>query len=147
IPMTSRWQTLFILYLPYCAAYGVLLIPRGCRYFLFDRYLLDVAPVAILYLLKLHQERVHNSLPFVSYLTLAVFAVYGVFATHDLFALNRARVVAVQTLRSAGVRENAAQAGFEYDGWSEIDEAHYINESRIAFPSGAYSLSRQDRYR
>ena len=145
--MTSRWQTLFILYLPYCAAYLVLLIPRGFRLFLFDRYLLYIAPVAILYLLKLHQERVRNSLPFVSYLTLAVFAIYGIFATHDLFALNRARVVAVNAIRSAGVPEDAAQAGFEYDGWSEIDVAQYINEFKIAFPADAYHPNLQDRYR
>lgn len=146
-PITSKWQTLFILYLPYCAAYVLLLLPRGFHFFLFDRYLLDIVPVAILYLLKLHQERIRNSLPFVSYLTLAAFAIYGIFATHDLFALNRARVVAVQMLRISGVKENAAQAGFEYDGWSEIDQAHYVNESKITFPAGAYRLNRQDRHR
>jgi hypothetical protein len=144
---TSRWQTLFILYLPYCAVYVLLLIPRSFRLFLFDRYLLYIAPIAILYLLKLHQERVRKSLPLISYLTLGVFAIYGIFATHDLFALNRARVVAVQAIRSTGVKENAVQAGFEYDGWSEIDQAHYVNESRIAFPADAYRLNLQDRFR
>lgn len=146
-PTTHSWQTLFIFYLPYTAAYVVLLIPRGLRFYIFDRYLLGIAPVAILFLLKLHQERIRNSLPLVSYLTLGIFAIYGIFATHDLFALNRARVAAVGVVRSSGVPEDAVQAGFEYDGWSEIDEMHYVNESKIAFPTHAFHPNRQDRHR
>jgi hypothetical protein len=40
-------------------------------------------------------------------------------------------------VRNAGVPKNAVQAGFEYDGWTEIDEVHYINEPKI-FPAHAF---------
>jgi hypothetical protein len=69
---------------------------------------------------------------------LAVFAAYGVLATHDLFALNRARVAAVQEVRASGVPVNMIQAGFEFDGWTELQLAGHINEERIETPPDAY---------
>jgi hypothetical protein len=131
------WKTLAILFTPFCVAYLLLLLPRGFRFYIFDRYLLGVMPIMIICLLKLYQERIRESLPAASYITLAAFGLYGIFATHDLFSLNRARVTAVKEVRTAGVPKNAVQAGFEYDGWTEIDEAHYVNEPKI-FPAHAF---------
>lgn len=140
---TYSWHTLAVLYLPYCASYLILLVPRGLHFYIFDRYLLGILPIAIIYLLRLYEERIGSSLPVLSYVTLFLFALYGICATHDLFALNRARVAAVNIVRSFGVAENAVQAGFEYDGWTEIDEAHYVNESKIVNPANAYHPNNQ----
>ncbi|HEX6770663.1 MAG TPA: hypothetical protein VF126_01470 [Acidobacteriaceae bacterium] len=144
---TASWRTLFILYLPYTAAYLVLLLPRGLRFYIFDRYLLGIMPVFILFLLKMYEERVGKSLPAVCYVALCLFAFYGIAATHDLFALNRARVAAVQQVRSRGVPEQFVQAGFEYDGWTEVDQAGYVNESKIGYPADAFHLNVQDARR
>ena len=141
------WKTLLYLYLPYSIAYLMLLVPRGLRFFIFDRYLLGIMPVAILYLLKLYEEKIARALPVISYLTLSVFALYGIGATHDLFAINRAIVRAVKEIRSQGVEENAIQAGFEYDGWTEINQAGYVNEPKMAYPVGAYHENLQDHRR
>jgi hypothetical protein len=138
------WKTLAVLYIPYTLAYVVLMVPRGLRFYVFDRYLLGILPIAIIYLLKIYEERVGRSLPALSYVTLVAFALYGIAATHDLFALNRARVASVNEVRASGVQKNAVQAGFEYDGWTEIDEAGYVNESKIAYPSNAFHLNLQD---
>jgi hypothetical protein len=138
------WKTLAALYMPYTIAYVLLIIPRGLRFYIFDRYLLGILPIAIIYLLRLYEQRVGRSLPLVSYATLLVFALYGVAATHDLFALNRARVTAVNEVRASGVRENEVQAGFEYDGWTEINQAGYVNELKIAYPANAVHVNRQD---
>jgi hypothetical protein len=138
------WKTLAVLYMPYTLAYVVLMLPRGLRFYIFDRYLLGILPIAIIYLLKLYEERVGRSLPALSYVTLAAFALYGVAATHDLFALNRARIASVNEVRASGVQKNAVQAGFEYDGWTEIDEAGYVNESKIAYPANAFHMNLQD---
>jgi hypothetical protein len=140
----DNWKTLAVLYLPYTMAYVVLMLPRGLRFYIFDRYLLGILPVAIIFLLKLYEERVDRSLPAISYAALLAFAFYGVAATHDLFALNRARAASVNEVRAAGVKENAIQAGFEYDGWTEINQVGYVNESKIAYPSNAFHLNRQD---
>jgi hypothetical protein len=137
------WKSLAILYMPYTIAYLILVVPRGLRFYIFDRYLLGVLPIAIIYLLKLYEERVGRTLPALCYATLVAFACYGVAATHDLFALNRARV-AVNEVRATGVQKNAVQAGFEYDGWTEIDQTGYVNESKIAYPSNAFHINHQD---
>jgi hypothetical protein len=142
----TGWETLAILFMPFCTAYLLLLLPRGFRFYLFDRYLLGVMPIGIICLLKLYQERIRESLPVVSYVTLAVFGLYGILATHDLFSLNRARVTAVMEVRIAGIPKDAVQAGFEYDGWTEIDEAHYVNEPKI-FPARAFHPNPPDPMR
>ncbi|HEX6496738.1 MAG TPA: hypothetical protein VF018_14710, partial [Acidobacteriaceae bacterium] len=144
---TESWRTLFYLYLPYSIAYFMLLVPRGLRFFIFDRYLLGIMPVVILYLLKLYEEKIARSLPVLCYVTLSLFALYGIGATHDLFAINRAIIRAVNEVRSQGVKENAIQAGFEYDGWTEIDQAGYVNESKMTYPAGAYHENLQDHRR
>lgn len=144
---TSSWKTLLCLFLPYFITYLLCLVPRGLHAYVFDRYLLGIMPVVILYLLKLYEEKVGRSLPLVCYLTLSFFAIYGICATHDLFALNRARVAAVNEVRSQGVGENAVQAGFEYDGWTQIDQAGYVNESKIEYPANAFHVNLQDRRR
>lgn len=144
---TASWKALFVLYLPYTIAYLLLLIPRGLRFYIFDRYLLGIMPVFILYLLKLYEERIGRTLPAVSYVTLCLFALYGIAGTHDLFALNRARIAAVREVRSHGVAEQFVQAGFEYDGWTEVDQAGYVNESKIAYPASAFKENAQDSRR
>jgi len=122
---------------PYAIAYAALLVSRGIYVFVYDRYLLCLLPVAIVVILSIMQDS-GMRLPGISYATLAVFALYGVFATHDLFALNRARIAAVEEVRASGVPLNMVQAGFEFDGWTELELAGHVNEKRIETPADAY---------
>jgi hypothetical protein len=122
---------------PFAAAYIALLIPRGLYVFIYDRYLLGLLPLVILGILRLMRQS-ELRLPAISYAALALFGTYGVLATHDLFALNRARMAAVQEVRASGVPPNIVQAGFEFDGWTELDLAGHVNEKRIETPPGAY---------
>jgi hypothetical protein len=122
---------------PYTLAHICLLLPRGATVFIYDRYLLGLLPVTIVLILTLLQ-RSGLRITRAAYAVLATFAVYGVLATHDLFALNRARVAAVEEVRASGVSAGMIQAGFEYDGWTEVSLAGHINEKRIEAPAGAY---------
>jgi hypothetical protein len=133
-PETS-WQTILILVGPFAMAYITLLLPRAVRFFLIDRYLLGLMPIAILCLLKLYQERVGKQLPIASYALLALFSIYTVAGTHDWFALQRARVRAGSELVAAGVPVTHIQAGFEYDGWTQINLAGPINTANIDLPN------------
>jgi hypothetical protein len=139
----ATWRFIGWLVGPFAAAYVVLLLSRGLYVFIYDRYLLGLMPFAIICLLKLYNENYAPRLPVLSYAVLAVFAAYGVLATHDLFALNRARIAAVQEVRSTGVPAKAIQAGFEYDGWTQINEAGYVNEKRMEVPQTAYKNDRR----
>jgi hypothetical protein len=53
----------------------------------------------------------------------------------------------VERVHASGVPRSVIQAGFEYDGWTQIAEAGYINESKIAVPRGAYHFNEKDLLR
>jgi len=143
----KSWNFIAGLCGPFTVAYVGLLLPRGTYLFIYDRYLLVLMPIALLCLLKLLEDSTYGDVPVISNAALLVLGVYGVFSTHDLFALNRARITAVEKVHSAGITRNSIQAGFEFDGWTEISEVGHINESRIEFPQSAYIDDKRYLYR
>jgi hypothetical protein len=134
----SSWNCIGWLCGPFTVAYAGLLLSRGVYVFIYDRYLLGLMPIALLCLLKLMEDSTFRDVPVISYAALLLFGLYGVLSTHDLFALNRARITAVEKVHAAGVPRNLIQAGFEFDGWTEISEVGHVNEPRIEFPQSAY---------
>jgi hypothetical protein len=142
-PQTSdkihpTWQQIWWLLGPYFFAYLALLLPRARSEFLYDRYLIGVIPVAIIVLLRMHQQWVSPRMPAVSFAVMLVFAIVSIFGTHDWFALNRARLSVIRSLNASGIPDTSIQAGFEYDGWTQIKAAGYVNEKRMVLPLGAY---------
>jgi Dolichyl-phosphate-mannose-protein mannosyltransferase len=132
------WQQIWWLLGPFFLAYLALLLPRARSEFLYDRYLLGIMPVAIIVLLRMHQQWVAPHVPTVSFAVMLVFAIVSICGTHDWFALNRARLSAIRSLNASGVPDRSIQAGFEYDGWTQIEAAGYVNEKRMIRPPGAY---------
>jgi hypothetical protein len=122
---------------PFGIAYVCLLIPRGLYTFIYDRYLLGLLPLVILEVTRLMQRSELRPSP-IGYAALTLFGLFGVFGTHDLYALNRARIAAVQEVRASGIPIDRVQAGFEFDGWTQIELAGHVNEELIETPSGAY---------
>jgi hypothetical protein len=129
------WQDILWLLGPFSLSYFVLIV-----YYLaiFDRYLLPLMAVAIICLLRLHQERIAGSLPAISVAVLSIFAVLAIGGTHDWFAWNRARLAALGEIRASGVPRTEIQGGLEYDGWTQIEDGGYINDPRLKVPAGAY---------
>jgi hypothetical protein len=70
-----------------------------------------------------------------------VFAVLAISGTHDWFACYRARLAAVNEIRSSGVPRNEIQGGFEYDGWTQIEDGGYINDRKLIVTAGAYDAN------
>jgi hypothetical protein len=132
------WQQIRWLLGPFFLAYLTLLLPRARSEFLYDRYFLGIMPIAIIVLLRMHREWVAPHMPAVSFAVLLVFAIVSICGTHDWFALNRARLNAIRSLSASGVPDTSIQAGFEYDGWTQIEAAGYVNEKRMILPPGAY---------
>jgi hypothetical protein len=66
---------------------------------------------------------------------LAIFACYALASTQDVLAMARARAAAVSRLEAAGVPATAITAGFEYDYWTQLTTAGWINRPEIANPS------------
>jgi hypothetical protein len=133
----SLRQALWILG-PFAISYVVFLVPRALYSFIYDRYLLDLMPLAIIILLLFYQRWVTERLPGVTIAALSFLALYAIAGTHDWFALNRARIAAVAQIHTSGVPTTSIQGGFDYDGWTQIEAAGYINDTRIINPPHAY---------
>ena len=123
---------------PFAISYIAFLLPRAIYFFIFDRYLLALIPVAITFLLLLYQECVGERLPSLCTAMLIACALYTVAGTHDWFALNRARIAAIAQIERSGIPATAIQGGYEFDGWTQINVAGYINDPRIKNPPNAY---------
>jgi hypothetical protein len=131
-------QDLLWLLGPFSLSYIVMLLPRGIYALVYDRYLLGLMPLAIIFLIRLYQRVVEEDMPAICFLMLGAFGFFSIAGTHDWFALNRARIVAVEEIHATGVPKTAIQGAFEYDGWTQIEAAGYINEERIEVPAGAF---------
>ncbi|HMH16052.1 MAG TPA: hypothetical protein VK578_23345 [Edaphobacter sp.] len=138
-PPSISWHRLGVLILPFMAAYIVLLMPRAAtKHVFWDRYFLPMQLIGLIPILRFYQERLRSRLPALTLLSITVFAAFSIAGTHDLFALFRARLALIDQLRSAGVPRTAIDAGFEYDGWNQIEDAGFINDPHIHLPPGVH---------
>ena len=113
----------------FSAGYLALLMPGALTGYTFDRYMLPC--IALFMLLALRRFAPGNRrIPVLAWLCCALFAAYGVAATHDYFNALRARTTAAHTLEQAGVPRNHISAGFEYDAWTEVTGAGHVEVSR-----------------
>jgi hypothetical protein len=137
-PESVTRQDLLWLLGPFSLSYIVMLLPRALYAMVYDRYLLGLMPLAIIFLIRLYQRVTKNDMPAICFLMLGAFGLFSIAGTHDWFALNRARILAVEEIHATGVPKTAIQGAFEYDGWTQIEAAGYINEERIEVPAGAF---------
>jgi hypothetical protein len=140
LPQPISWHHLAVLIVPFTAAYIILLMPRAAlvQEFFFDRYLLAIQLMALIPILRFYQERFRPRLPAATLLPIAAFAAFGVAGTHDVFAMLRARQALVDQLRAAGVPRTAIDAGWEYDGLTQVEETGFINDPHIRLPPGEH---------
>jgi len=136
--VSTSWRGTMWLLGPFALSYFCLLALDGLSTALFDRYDLVFMPVAIVYLIRLYQQNIAPDLPLSSVLVLALYAVLAVAGTHDWFAWQRARLVAINEVLSSGVPRTEIQGGFEYDAWTQVDVGGYMNSEKIMVPPGAY---------
>jgi hypothetical protein len=143
--VSISWRQIALLLGPMICAYSVFLALRAASDSLFDRYLLPVMVFALLLAVRFYQERIALRLPLLCYLALVVYGVFGIAVTHDLFAMERARVGAAKELRTAGITRTAFYGGFGYDGWTQIDSQGYVAAGGINLPPGAapYDAARE----
>jgi hypothetical protein len=134
-PALSSWSALSRLLLPFTGVYLLLMMPRGLWMQLLDRYLLPLMPIALIFLLRMHQERFSSRMPTINWLVLAIFSAFGIMGTHDWIANHRARLAAVHQLEGAGIPASKIEAGFEFDGTTQIDLRGVVFDSRVTYPA------------
>ncbi|MGH9593003.1 MAG: hypothetical protein ACRD5L_07915, partial [Bryobacteraceae bacterium] len=98
----------------------------------------DVPALFLLTLCVYYQARIGSKVSRWSWALLSLFAAYGVATTHDAFAASRALLAAAQTLEHAGVPRTAITAGFNYDGWMQVEITGHVNNQFVDHPAGAY---------
>ena len=121
------WSSLLVLLGPLVLAYLALLVPRGLSGDLFDRYLLLLLPIGVIFLLRLFQDRVQPALPAATTVLVALFGLYAIAGTHDAFSMYRARQGAIDQLHAAAIPDTSIDAGFEHNGATQIDQAGFID--------------------
>jgi hypothetical protein len=136
---TLSWRQIWIVAGPFSAATIVLLMLIMVSFGFNDRYLLPLLLVLLLVLVRYYQESVSAKLPWACVLTIALFGGFSIAATHDDFALHRGYVTAIDEIQSHGVPVTAILGPWEFEGWTQIEKAGYINDKRIRIPAGAYA--------
>ncbi len=131
------WHAANILLLPFLACYFLLLFPLALIA-MFDRYLLEIIAILLIFTLRWHQERVSQGIPAIATATLVVVAILGVAGTHDLFAMARAEVQLTNALQRAGVPRTEIRGGFDYDTVTEVYTAGYLNDPHLVNPPGSF---------
>ena len=127
-----------ILLLPTLFAYCLLLLPFAASLNVFDRYLLVIMAVLLIYLLRSHQDRVGAGIPAAAIVALVIFALLGIAGTHDLFALDRAEVRAADELQRAGIPRTQIRGGFSFDSMTQVQTTGYLNNPHLVNPPDAY---------
>lgn len=135
---TISWNRLLILLVPFTLAYLALLLPRGLRADLYDRYFLPLFPIALILLLRLYQDRGQPRLPLFSYALVLLFALYAVAGMHDTFSMYRARQAAIEEIRAAGIPDNAIDGGFDHNAMTQVRQFGFINDTHIHMPATAH---------
>lgn len=131
-------RTMSVLLLPTLVAYCILMLPFAARLNVFDRYLLVIVAVLLIYMLRAHQDRVGPGISAAAIVALVIFAVLGIAATHDLFAMDRAEVRAVAQLERAGIPRTQIRGGFAFDSITQVDTTGYVNDPHITNPPNSY---------
>ena len=108
------------------------------RHDIYERYLLPLLFVLLVPVLRLYQRKIASQLPGTSLFLVLLMAVLGVATMHDLFAGHRARLTAAALVHASGVPVDQIRAGYESDGWTQLESVGYINDARIHHPPGAY---------
>ena len=129
---------LMALGLSFAAFWLPAILIRSAQHSTYDRYLITFFPLLAIPLLWFYQTKVQPRVSRTSWTALAIFSLYSVAVNHDAFTVARARLKSADKLEAIGVPRTAILAGYEYDGWTQIETAGFVNYKEIANPPGAY---------
>jgi hypothetical protein len=135
-PVFLPWRDLGVLVVPFLLAYVVALAPSGLVNATLDRYLLPLVAVGLVLLVRHYQETIRTRLPIVTFVFVFLIAGVTVPALHDLFSMYRATLAAANEIRAAGVPRDQIDAGFEYNGWTQITEGGFVHQDGVRLPPG-----------
>jgi hypothetical protein len=99
----------------------------------FDRYCLPLTVCLGIPLLRYFKPRA------IAWSLLVIYVAYGLASTQDNLALANARRAAVDRLEAAGVPSTEIAAGFEYDFYTQLEQAGHVNRYGIRNPPNSFN--------
>ncbi len=122
------------------SSYFALMIIRSAQDLVFDRYCLPlIACVAVPFLRSFKPRACGLATLAIAWSLLAVYSAYGLASTQDVLALAAARRAAVDRLESSGADSTEIAGGFEYNFYTQLEQAGHINRYGIRNPANAYN--------
>jgi hypothetical protein len=125
-----------ILIVPFLLAYLGLISPRAGFEGIWDRYVVPLLFVALIFTLRFYQQRFRTNLPVAALVLAVCFGTYATASLHDRLALYRARVAAVNEVLATGIPATSVSGGWDYDGWTELQLSSHIIDPRMRVPPG-----------
>ena len=131
----DSWLRVRLLLVSFAVLYLALIFVRANSGFTFDRYAIPVMPVAFIWILK-RCERLRFKIPVAAWVTVGIFAAFGVGITHDYYAQLRARESTGRLLQKMGVPRRQMTLGLESDAWAELGWRGFVFNERSAGEAG-----------
>jgi hypothetical protein len=122
----QRYPVPMAVFAIFTGVYLLLLFPAALVGLAQDRYVLPLIPPLTIFILLQLQSPVRR-IPTVAWACLLALAGYSVAATHDYCSSLRARALAARSLEDRGISRGRISAGFEYDGWTQLQLTGRIN--------------------
>lgn len=116
----------FSIFALFTLGYMALTVPGVMLGFAFDRYMLPILPLVMLVILT-QAAKFRPTVPAAAWVCVIAFACYGIATTHDYSAALRARIAVAERLQQSGIGRDHVSAGFEYDGWTELERSEYAS--------------------
>jgi hypothetical protein len=129
-------RTMGILIVPFVLAYIGLISPRAGFEGIWDRYVVPLLFVALLFALRFYQQRFRTHLPAIALVLAMCVGGYATASVHDRLAMYRARVAAVNEVLAKGIPATSISGGWDYDGWTELQNSSHIIDPRMRVPLG-----------
>ena len=135
IPLSNR--AVGTLLLPFFLAYLGLIAPRAGFDGIWDRYVIPLLFIAVVFTLRFYEQQIGVRLPMAALVLVICFGAYATAASHDQMAMYRARVAALNEVLATGIPRTSVSGGWDYDGWTELQLSSYVNGGRMRVPAGA----------
>jgi hypothetical protein len=135
--ISLAWPQIAFLFTPLILVYFLLLSRHSINWF-YDRYLFTPMFFALVCILLYSEQHLRARWNAMTCIAIGALAAAGMTYTHNLFALDRARLALANEIFAAGIPPSHVDFGWEMNGWYELQLSPYINEPHIVRPPGAY---------
>jgi Dolichyl-phosphate-mannose-protein mannosyltransferase len=122
----NRLEHFWWITLPFFGAYLLVILVRSLTSFYTDRYLLPLIAIIVLAIMAIAERMPGKRRPYFAWAALLVFAWYGITVTHDAYRMYSARLQASDRLMRAGIARECMLGGYEFDGWTEMEDTNHI---------------------